>query len=64
MTTLNIDFTTLFLFSIIVSCLAGLVYGIGSLVVMLVGINIVSLLIVLVAVAGSVMVLVHMVKHY
>ena len=64
MKTLNFDFTSLFLYAIILSSLVALVYCAGALVVMLIGINIVSMLIVLFALVGAIMVVVHLIKHY
>ena len=64
MKTLNFDFTSLFLYATILSSLVALVYCAGALVVMMIGLNIVSMLIVLVSIIGAIMVVVHLIKHY
>lgn len=64
MTTLNFDFGTLALFAIILTGLTFAVYCIGALVIMLVGLSFVSVMIIVVGIVGSVMVLVHLIKHY
>lgn len=63
MKTLNFDLGSLFLFATILAGLTFGVYCVGALVVMLVGLNTVSIMIITVVSVGAVMVIVHMIKN-